>query len=210
MADEPRRFPGYDVVDRAGSWDQVTQRVVLNRLRPPVDTTFFTPAEEAACRPLLRRLLGLDDPPEVPVFELLEQRLASAETDGWRHEDLPHDDDTWRRSLRHLDDDAEHRHGCAFAALSADQQDELLEAVRMADEWFGLPARRLWDLWMRYACTAYYSHPAAWNEIGFGGPAYPTGYRALGLGGREFWEVAEVDSEDPEPWADRVERARRR
>jgi hypothetical protein len=63
---------------------------------------------------------------------------------------------------------------------------------------------------MRYACTAFYSHPWAWNEIGFGGPAYPTGYKSLGVDGREPWEVAERDAFDPEPWAHRVERARRR
>ena len=28
----------------------------------------------------------------------------------------------------------------------------------------------VWSLWTRYACTAFYSHPWAWNEIGFGGP----------------------------------------
>ena len=61
------------------------------------------------------------------------------------------------------------------------------------------------DLWMRYACTAFYSHPSAWNEIGFGGPAYPRGYKNIGLGRREPWEVAEVDADDPVPWA----RARR-
>jgi hypothetical protein len=28
--------------------------------------------------------------------------------------------------------------------------------------------------------SGFYSHPWAWNEIGFGGPAYPRGYMRLG------------------------------
>jgi hypothetical protein len=63
---------------------------------------------------------------------------------------------------------------------------------------------------MRYACAAFYSHPWAWNEIGFGGPAYPRGYENIGLDKREHWEVPEVNARDPEPWSHRVERARRR
>ena len=38
-------------------------------------------------------------------------------------------------------------------------------------------------------CTAFYSHPAAWNEIGFAGPAYPRGYKNLGVDRREPFEV---------------------
>ena len=63
---------------------------------------------------------------------------------------------------------------------------------------------------MRYACGAFYSHPWAWNEIGFGGPAYPRGYKHLALDGREPWEVAERDAEDPVPWAERAEAAKKR
>jgi hypothetical protein len=33
---------------------------------------------------------------------------------------------------------------------------------------------------MRAALAAFYSHPWAWNEIGFGGPAYPRGFMRLG------------------------------
>ena len=73
-----------------------------------------------------------------------------------------------------------------------------------------MPAQRLFSLWMRYACSAFYSHPWAWNEIGFGGPAYPRGYKHLALDGREPWEVAERDAADPVPWAERAERAKRR
>ncbi len=38
---------------------------------------------------------------------------------------------------------------------------------------------------MRSVLSAFYSHPWAWNEIGFGGPAYPRGYARLGAGQRE-------------------------
>ena len=53
---------------------------------------------------------------------------------------------------------------------------------------------------MRYVAQAFYSQPASWNEIGFGGPAYPRGYGAFGspgLGERESWEVSETESVDP-------------
>ncbi len=44
----------------------------------------------------------------------------------------------------------------------------------------------VWSLWTRYACTAFYSHPLAWNEIGFSGPAYPRGYKNAGVEAEPF------------------------
>jgi hypothetical protein len=70
-----------------------------------------------------------------------------------------------------------------------------------------LPAQHVWSLWTRYACTAFYSHPWAWNEIGFGGPAYPRGYLNLGVDAREKWEHAGASAQDPVPFAVGVERA---
>ena len=49
--------------------------------------------------------------------------------------------------------------------------------------------KHVWSLWTRYACTAFYSHPWAWNEIGFAGPAYPRGYKNTGIDARERFEV---------------------
>ena len=57
--------------------------------------------------------------------------------------------------------------------------------------WHGWSAAHVWSLWTRYACTAFYSHPWAWNEIGFPGPAYPRGYLNPGVDARERWEVAD-------------------
>jgi hypothetical protein len=63
-----------------------------------------------------------------------------------------------------------------------------------------------WD--SGYAGAAYYSHPWAWSEIGFGGPAYPRGYSAPGVGKRERWEVADSRNRDPVRWGAWVDRAR--
>jgi hypothetical protein len=59
-------------------------------------------------------------------------------------------------------------------------------------DWHGLPAGHVWSLWTRYACTALYAHPAAWDEIGFPGPAYPRGYKNLGVDAREPFEVRDA------------------
>ena len=42
---------------------------------------------------------------------------------------------------------------------------------------------------LRQICGTYYAHPYAWDEIGFGGPAYPRGYFALNNGAPEPWET---------------------
>jgi len=204
------RFPGYDVLGQAPGWDAVTAGVVLRRLGPPPPRRFFTVDEEATARPLLDRLLAQDGEPRIPVFEMIDARLAEGETDGWRFADMPEDGDAWKQSLAHLDDDAAKAAGCRFHELRRSAQDGILESVRTGDDWHGLPAPRVWSLWTRYACAAFYSHPWAWNEIGFGGPAYPRGYKALGLDHRENWERQEADARDPVPWAQRVERATQR
>ena len=63
--------------------------------------------------------------------------------------------------------------------------------------WDELPAARAWSVVMRAILSAFYSHPWAWNEIGFGGPAYPRGYARLGAGQRETWEGAPAFERDP-------------
>ena len=40
--------------------------------------------------------------------------------------------------------------------------------------------------------SAYYAHPASWNEIGFGGPASPRGYVRMNFDRRDPWEASEA------------------
>ena len=195
------RFPGFNVLDQAGRWDPVTAGVVLSRVGRPPDIRFFTPAEEAAATALCDRLLGQDDDgARVEVVPQIDARLAERQTDGWRYADMPEDGQAWRDSLRFLDCDSQDACSREFAQAPAQEQQAVIQAVQDlgGKDWHGLSAAHVWSLWTRYACTAFYAHPSAWNEIGFPGPAYPRGYKNPGVNAREPFEVADTrPSSDP-------------
>jgi hypothetical protein len=80
-------------------------------------------------------------------------------------------------------------------------QDDVIEAFSKdelhGEVWDELPPNRAWSVVTRDILSAFYSHPWAWNEIGFGGPAYPRGYARLGRGQRESWEGRPAFEDDP-------------
>lgn len=201
------RFDGFDVLSEVRRWDLATAGVVLARISPDRELRFFTKDEEPTARALFDLLLGQHEEPKVPVTEMVDVRLQAGETDGWRYEDMPEDGDAWHQSLRALDEEAQRRFDHRFHELDVDDQGGLVQEVQDANEWNGFNAKHLWSLWTRYACAAFYSHPWAWNEIGFGGPAYPRGYKNMGVDAREEWETQERDARDPVPWASKVEQA---
>ena len=196
---EPAHFPGFDVLAQRRHWDDVTAGVVLARLSLPDPPRFHTLIEEGVARALLDQLLDQHDDPRVPVFEQIDARLAAGQTDGWHYEDLPEDGIAWKRALAALDADAHQRCGHGFAEAGRHEQGALVQAVQDqgARDWHGMRADRVWSLWTRYACTAFYAHPWAWNEIGFSGPAYPRGYKNVGVDRLEPYERHEVHADDP-------------
>jgi hypothetical protein len=195
------RFPGFDVLSQRDHWDAKTRQVVMERVATPPPRAFFTNEEEPVCRALCAELIALDGSSgEPPVFEMIDARLAEGLTDGWHFDDMPPDSKAWRRSLAELADRA-------FPRLDAEGRRRLIEALRDQESFAGMPGKRLFELWMRYVCTAYYAHPSAWNEIGFGGPAYPRDYKNLGLDRREPWEVAEAGAMGPARTAAPAERS---
>jgi len=201
-AGTPRRarFPGFSALGQVRHWDPATVASVVSRTGRAADIRFFTPPEEAAANALCDQLLELRGDRTVPVVNMIDARLAEDETDGWRYEDMPEDGAAWRRSLGGLNADATHTYGQRFAELPAEDQAKLVQAVQDlgSRDWHGLKAAHVWSLWTRYACTAFYSHPAAWDEIGFPGPAYPRGYKNAGVDAREPFEVRDVQpARDP-------------
>ena len=63
-------------------------------------------------------------------------------------------------------------------SLSPEQQDALLRRMQhgelTAPAWGGMPCKLFFEhRVIPDIVHAYYAHPVAWNEIGFGGPASP-------------------------------------
>ncbi len=192
------RFPGFDTMAQARHWDFATQAVVGSRLGLLPGVRFFTPKEEAAATALFDQLLYQRAEPRLPIVQLVDARLAEKQTDGWHYAVMPRDDEAWRESLAGLDADATAECGGDFADADWDQQASILRSIQHRGKklWRGLPAAYVWSLWMRYACTAFYSHPSAWDEIGFAGPAFPRGYKNMGIDKREPFEVRDIRAND--------------
>ena len=143
-------------------------------------------------------VLAQDEEPRIPVVAYVDEKLASGTGDGYQYYDLPSDGETWRRVARGLDEEARRLSFGSFAAAPEEAQVGIVHRFSQADlhggAWDTINVGRAWKVVMRYVVQAFYSHPWAWNEIGFGGPAYPRGYAAFGspeLGEREHWEAKE-------------------
>jgi hypothetical protein len=204
------RYPDYDVLANAENWDEATRKVVLSRLSPRGSLRFFTTEEEPALRALCDVITAQDAEPRIPVAEMVDEKLAAGRLDGYRYADMPSDPDTWRVVLRGVDEVARARYGTAsFAAAELESQQAIVggmsDGTLSGGVWEELDGKRAFSVCMRAILAAFYSHPWAWNEIGYGGPAYPQGYMRLGpVSSLEPHERSGATSEDPVRIADEL------
>ena len=200
------RYPDWNVLDHADHWDGETRRVVMARIADPPPVRFFTAAEASTLEAFCDVLTAQDSDPRIPLLRMVDERLYEGRLDGYRYAGMPDDRDTWRLVARGLDGTASEQFGAAsFAVLSDDQKREICR--RFADgevaggAWDELDPKRAWSVVARMTLEAFYSHPWAWNEIGFAGPAYPRGFARLGVGQSEAWEATPAGP-DPDPVAE--------
>jgi hypothetical protein len=195
------RYPDYNVLDEADHWDEVTRRLVLERVEQVPPIRFFTAEEERTLGAFCDVVMAQDRDPKIPVLNAVDAKLFAGELDGFQFEDLPDDRETWRRVATGLDAAARQHGTVDFASASHEVQTQVVDAFSKGqlhgEVWDELPPTRAWSVVMRGVLSAFYSHPWAWNEIGFGGPAYPRGYARLGAGQREVWEGAPAFEDDP-------------
>jgi Gluconate 2-dehydrogenase subunit 3 len=193
------RFPDYDVLSQADHWDEVTRKAVLARVDAVPEISFFTPGEVRVLEPFVDVVMAQDSEPKIPVLNFVDEKLAKGERDGYRYFCLPDDDEVWRTVAAGLQLEG-------FAELPLERRQDIVERFSKSelrgDPWERLNLAFAWEIVHRDILTAFYSHPWAWNEIGFGGPAYPRGYARFGSphledSEREGWEGREAISWDP-------------
>jgi len=195
------RYPDFNVLDEADHWDDVTRKVVFERVETVPPIRFFTTQEAIALGAFCDAFLAQDREPKIPVLNLIDAKLFSGKREGYRYADMPDDGETFRRIALGLDS-AARQHGAEdFVSASDEVRHNVIQAFSdgtlHGQVWDELPCSHAWAVVTREALSAFYSHPWAWNEIGFGGPAYPRGYARLGAGQRESWEGAPAFERDP-------------
>jgi hypothetical protein len=192
------RYPDFDVLEQADHWDEVTRRVVLDRAERVPPIRFFDDREAATLGAFCDTVLAQDREPRIPVLAMVDEKLHERKLDGYRHADMPPDPQTWRVVARLLDEEARRLRADDFASASQGIRDEIVRLFAAGElEWDELPVEKAWSVVMRMVLAAFYSHPWAWSEIGFGGPAYPRGFARLGPGQREHWEKPPEFEVDP-------------
>lgn len=193
-------YPGWDVLSQRGHWDEATLDVVLDRVRNVPDYQFFDEHQRRTLEALAERVVPQAHRPagrRIPIAPWIDQLCAATLEHGTRYDDMPPQGEAWVRGLAGLDQAARALHGDAFADLEGEAQDDVIRQVAAGsppgEVWRQLPAVRWWQvLAVRQLTGVYYAHPYAWDEIGFGGPAYPRGYYALNHGAPEPWEPREA------------------
>ena len=197
----PIRFDDYDVLAKrdSPSWNDVTRRVIEERLAPFPSREFLTEHESELVQLITELLVPQSErsPGErIPILPSLDCALAKGESSGYRFEGMPSLQETWRQGLTAIDDESRVRHGKEFAELPDGERRAILRSMQsgaVTDSVWRVPAKRFFAEMLGRIVSIYYAHPTAWNEIGFGGPASPRGYVRLGFDQRDPWEAEEVD-----------------
>ena len=190
----------YDVLDKwdSPSWNDQTRNAVRQRLEQVPPRKFLTPEQWSLLEAIAARLIPQPDREEpVPIVPWIDDMLHRNDSPGYRYADMPPMRDAWRQGLDAMADEARYRHGKRFEELSPEQQDALLTDVQHnrveSRYWADLPAGGFFlHHLLKQVVGVYYAHPAAWSEIGFGGPASPRGYARLGPDERDPWEAEEL------------------
>jgi hypothetical protein len=167
-------------LDQARHWDEATRRVVFDRVENVPPIRFFTPEEARTLRSFCDVVMAQDGEPRIEVLNYVDQKLFEGRLDGFQYDDMPDDREVWRLVARAL--------GEAYSDLPRERQQEICGEFADGRLPLPIPVEKAWKVVTRGILSSFYAHPQAWDEIGFPGPAYPRGYSAFGIGGREQWE----------------------
>ena len=194
------RFPGYDVLKKRNtlSWNEPTRRAVDERVAVHPGPRFFDDAEWATLSAVCARIVPQPkDRPPVALAAYVDGKMFEKRIDGYRFAKLLPQGEAWKAALAALDAEARDRHGAAYHALPAREQDALLTKMQKGELdgllWQGMPSDLFFSKRVLHDIVgAYYAHPTAWSEIGWAGPASPRGFVRLDKNMRDPWEAAEA------------------
>jgi hypothetical protein len=204
--DQPGYYAEYSTLAQRKSWEEATRIAVTERVEKTPAVRFFSQQEAALLTAVIDRVMPQDDRAEartIPILSVLDERLYKNSLNGFRYEDMPPDQEAYKLAIKAIEEMAQTRFQESFPDLTVHRQELILKSLHDGkpdpdhSTWKRMPVHRFWAMLMEDCVTAYYAHPWAWDEIGFGGPAYPRGYMRLENGLPEPWEK----DEQPYEWS---------
>ncbi|GGA80594.1 hypothetical protein GCM10011507_34780 [Edaphobacter acidisoli] len=197
---QPGYYAGFTTLSQQSFWDAATRKVIDKRVNHQPPIRFFNPTEASFWTTVFDHLIPQTDrTPDhrIAILPTLDERLYHDRTNGYRYEDMPHDREAYHLAFDAINQEARSEYRADFISLPYLQQDLVLKTLhdgepKAAPEiWKQMSVHRFWLLLIGDAIDIYYAHPWAWDEIGFGGPAYPRAYIRLERGEPEPWEAEE-------------------
>jgi hypothetical protein len=192
-------YPGYDVLAKRDtpSWNEKTREVIDARLALDDGAPRFFDAAQYRVLKALCDCICPQAQTRIPVAALVDEKLFTNRADGFRLASMPAMDAAWRIGLAAMEEAARIRHGRCFCdgphALQLDIVERMSRGALDNAGWRGMSPREFFQSRvLPDIVKSYYSHPAAWSEIGFGGPASPRGYVRMDADQRDPWEAAEA------------------
>ena len=204
-------YAGFDPMSQAEMWEDRTRELVLSRIHDVPPLQFFSADEARLLDAIVARLIPQHDrepDDRVAITPWIDQMLAQDDTDGFRKEAMPWDQEVWRQTLVGMDQTAIARHNRLFLDLKSGEQDAVLSAVQQGqaegEVWQLMPPEAAFEKVLQAVASVYYAHPRAWAEIGWPGPASKRGYMRTGYGQRDPWQPRE---DEPVPSVQLVQAA---
>lgn len=198
------RYPDYNVLEERNHWDEVTRKTVMDRVDDPPPIRFFGEQEARTLSAFCETVTAQDREPKIPVLNFVDEKMYEADEkglDGYQHADMPDDREVWRLVAQGLDVEAKKRDATSFNTAPEKAREEIVEAFSKGtlsgSVWERAQPDKAWSVVMRSVLSAFYGHPWAWNEIGYGGPAYPRGFMRLQVGQKEPYEGHPTADADP-------------
>ncbi len=200
-SEQPGYYPGFSTLAQQNFWDEATRNTILHRVHhiPPI--RFFSQDEVLLLSIIADHLLPQDDrhpSKRIPVVARIDERLHKRHIPGYRFENMPEDGAVYRLGFKAIEQMAGKSYNRPFRELEWREQEELLKSIHdgqpkegASEIWEQMEIHRYWAMLVGDCVESYYAHPWAWDEIGFGGPAYPRAYARLERGEPESWEVNE-------------------
>lgn len=180
----------YDSLDRIEKWDKETQEVIRARLEKEigkVSTYEFLSDKDMETLEIITNILIPQDKNDafVKISEAIDRDITSGKK-GVRYGKNPWPREFYPQGLSEVRKFSRDYFGKNIENLN---DRELLRIAEMLiDEESCDFLHRFMRKILSDSIKIYYSHPKAWNEIGFPGPAYPEGYAYLGCEEKDTWE----------------------